>query len=92
MSPGRSLSISDFEKLHKNTQKKGTGREPILSFQSRREERRAACQRRCDGIVPAAESRSDRCENSVGGTLTLMGARGSSACWDVRMPGWEAKF
>lgn len=69
MSAGWSLSISDFNRsICKKAQwERWKGESELLSFQSRRAE-----WRRCGGMVPAAQSCSDRCENSARGTLTLI--------------------
>lgn len=46
-----------------------------------------------DGDVPATEGCSDRCENTVRGTLTLTGARSKqSACWEAEILGPRQKI
>lgn len=85
MSAGRSLSISDFNRsICENAQwERGNAKAEVLSCQSSRAERR-----RCGGTVPVAQSFSDRCENSVGGELTLIASRlCPSARWGGDMPG-----
>lgn len=88
-----SLSISDFKsylvKLWERHHKRSAGRtNPFISVQ----EGRTACSvpEDCCGNVPATEGCSDRCENAVRGTLTLLlpwMARWYGACWEVEMPG-----